>query len=329
MNRIRRGAVLIITVGLLALIATLFLAFVARVRLEGAAAQQVSRRCQASIMLVAACTYIQETSRLGWEVDAAHREAFGWVDVRSGQVGPLVNLGHEAPRPVFPVAAGGAADGSDVLRVDTDGDGVPDRPQWPAVGSFCRAPMHRWTRPPWAISTDVAPNAVETDPLSPRFGHPLLNRPDPLPLAADWAGFRGGDARPEPLSQGRAWFRLYRDGPATFIVTVGAGATEGFRSWGEVVAAHATGRFGGDASDSSWFDLLRDEELRLWYRVEWSPAVGGGEWRLFAQNGAHEEWTEQPRWRSLGSIPFPGAHGVNHGGTIQWVQRLRSPPLNW
>jgi hypothetical protein len=106
----RQGTILIIVAGVSALLAALALAFLARMRSDTEESQYLLQHAQAKIMLAAACNYVQETSRLGWDrypfptaanpsppapstptVDGLniHEEAFGWVDVRTGETGPL------------------------------------------------------------------------------------------------------------------------------------------------------------------------------------------------------------------------------------------------
>src|SRR5688572_33473510 len=99
----RRGTILIIVAGISALLASLALTFLVRNRSDAEETQATIREVQARIMLVAACNYIQEGSRLGWDqypsTPAAtndvfptgssaaasvpvHEETFGWLDVR-------------------------------------------------------------------------------------------------------------------------------------------------------------------------------------------------------------------------------------------------------
>ena len=50
---------------------------------------------QARVMLGGALSYIGETARLGWDDPATpeHEEAYGWIDVRDGSVGPRDHTG--------------------------------------------------------------------------------------------------------------------------------------------------------------------------------------------------------------------------------------------
>jgi hypothetical protein len=79
----RRGALLIVVVGLCALMAALAFSFLVRMRSDAEEAQRLSQDIQARAMLSAALMYVQETSRLGWK-----GETFGWRDVRDGMAGP-------------------------------------------------------------------------------------------------------------------------------------------------------------------------------------------------------------------------------------------------
>jgi hypothetical protein len=91
----RSGTVLIVVAGICALLAGLTLTFIARTRSSVAETNAFEAGIQARIMLVAACSYVCESSRIGYEPlnnDPAngphHVEAFGWIDVRDGSVGP-------------------------------------------------------------------------------------------------------------------------------------------------------------------------------------------------------------------------------------------------
>lgn len=120
-------------------------------------------------------------------------------------------------------------------------------------------------------------------------------KPDPSPVALSLAEYNAGD--PAPRSGRAAWFRVYRetaadhngdnypfydtvnlngdanapDNGSVFIVTCGAGTTQGFRSWSEVEtelgAVNATHVFG---DETAFWDRRRDESV-LWFRVEWTP----------------------------------------------------------
>lgn len=121
-------------------------------------------------------------------------------------------------------------------------------------------------------------------------------RPDPAPVAATLAEFNAGDSRPRAGSNRAAWFRVYRELPSdhdgngvpwydtvnlngdsatppngsVFIITCGAGGTQGFRDWNEVVAdLGSTGASEVFYDEATFWDIRRDETL-LWYRAEWT-----------------------------------------------------------
>jgi len=64
----RRGAILIIVAGLAVLLAGLALTFLIRLRADAEESAATVREVQSRIMLVVACTYIQEAARLGWDL---------------------------------------------------------------------------------------------------------------------------------------------------------------------------------------------------------------------------------------------------------------------
>nr|MDA3963021.1 hypothetical protein [Planctomycetota bacterium] len=173
-------------------------------------------------------------------------------------------------------------------------------------------------------------------------GLPLLLKPDPTPAIAPtasthqqrWADHAAGDPEPVVGSLNRAWFRLLRDGPATFVVTVGAGGSAGYRSWNEVLAdgTAARERFG---NNQDFFEQQLAEDLRLWYRVEWSPAVAVDHQVLKGSVQGFGSWASSGlvvKYDSYGTDRFIAtgrARMINQGGTIAWIQRLRTPPLDW
>ncbi len=339
----RRGVVLILAVGLSAMLAGLALAFIARTRIDANEMSGVLRLTQARMMLSAACAYVLEAGRLGYDrsdtftrLDNSvrspwssvypatpdptnalyHEEAFGWVDVRDGQIGPKT-LDYDndgSPDPLF----------NDAKVLPRRRSGPAVYPAWPAIGSICRAPMAVLTRPPFALVPATTPNPINQDTTAWDFGVPLLRNADGAPslspelpasatLADRWQDWMHGDPTIRVGGAQGAWFRLYRDSPATFIVTVGCGGTLGYRDWDEVEAANADARFGYDAL---LFRQLIEEEVRLWYRIEWSPAI--------AANGPpYGGWlrpgTARPKWSST----------INQAGTISLIQRLRMQPREW
>ncbi|HYE05051.1 MAG TPA: hypothetical protein VEL07_05945 [Planctomycetota bacterium] len=299
---------LILVAGVAAILAALAIAFLGRMREDAAESRMITREAQARIMLVAACSYLREASRLGYDDPATptvHEEAFGWVDVRDGTDGPKT-------------------------REDASSNAFP-------VGSVARCPMHLWTRTRFAISTAACANPI-ADESSPDFGRPYLRNPDPRPAvdngwpgsvdAARWDDFARGDPRPRPTSVGMAWFRVKRIASSRFVVACGGGGTEGWRDWNEVAAAgpDAIARFG----HREVFDALRDDEPRLWYRVEWSPAVSDNMYQLL-ENRIH---IDHYAWRAFNASQDFGdgrsqAMNRNPVGTIRWIQRLAGEPADW
>lgn len=364
----RRGSLLILVAGLTALLASLALAFMVRTRTESEAMLGVVRDAQARMMLAAGVSYIQETSRLGWDdptTSSTHDEAYGWVDVRGGVRDLDVFRSTYGREPTtaeslrFPIGPRTQADfldegGNSVVG----GDGIYDRawsegggsPVWPAIGGVARADVYAMERPPWSVSIDATPNVIQQDRTQPDFGLPLLRFPDPMPAfgpdmpgadmvardnvsdrmtsvaqvgpdlvkstaakSARFALWRTGDPTPRAESLNKSWFRVLRDGPATFVVTCGSGASHGFRSWAEVTAAGQDAFFG----TVDFFRDIRATEVILWYRVEWSPAVIHS-----GTSNSKPTASYRPDW-----LRFRGS--ANQGGTIQYIQRLRHEPAVW
>jgi hypothetical protein len=320
----RQGTILIIVAGLSALMASLALAFLARQRSSQQETIWYEQDIQARLMLTAACSYIAEAARIGYDTStgANHIEAFGWIDVRDGSVGPNTR----GPRAADIVPLHDAA-----RLVEAWGTGGNDRPAWPALKSVARCPMHVLERPPFAIRLNATPNAMVSDESDPVFGRPYLKNPDPQPQADTRADFMSADRRIRQASADRAWFRVYREGPATFLITCGAGGTRGWRDWAEVqgAGADAMAEFG----DESFFDTLRNQETRLWYRVEWSPAIATGEVHNIKNawnSGNEDHYVSYPMNTSNSAInPRSQAQPRNLGGTFRYIQRLRMPPTWW
>ncbi|HYE04479.1 MAG TPA: hypothetical protein VEL07_03055 [Planctomycetota bacterium] len=316
----RHGTVLIAVAGLAAILMSLAVAFLARMRTDADEAREIVADAQARIMLVAACQYVQETARIGWDDPATpeHEECCGWIDVRDGAPGPKTLGDRDPARP------------ENDHPLDRWGDRVyrRDADVWPNIGGVMRAPVHRLHRPPSAILPIAARNPIVQDPTSPDFGMPYLRRPDPVPAAADPAGWQEGDLEPVTVSAGRSWFRLLRLAPARFLVTCGAGATQGFRDWSEVEAAGAQGQFG----DAAAFADVAQQDRRMWYVIEWSASCGDT-YGLYNNHGGGERAREHYRWRPFNASMDGDGIGQsldrNLGGTIRWVQRLDAEPAAW
>ena len=357
----RRGTVLILVAGISALLASLALTFLARMRSDVEESALVLQHAQAKIMLAAACNYVQEASRIGYDryrdLGAGatppnvgkrgdlpsypiHEEAFGWVDVRNGENGPLDREG----KPFFP---------------DSTDPTVTRTAKWPGVGGHVRCPMYRMKIPPYAVKLTAAPNAMVSDnAASADYCYPLLRYPDPMPVEnnkwsiatrmqpshpmkplsdteRDW--MRGayrkhadGDTAEVPGTNGRAWFRVYRDGPGTFIVTCGAGGTFGFKNWQEILSENADGTFLNQAV----FESIRNSETRLWYRIEWTAAVLETSYHNLHHEVArdHEHYLTWPpnsghTWSDTSRPTQTWTR--NPVGTIRWIQRLISEPTNY
>lgn len=353
----RCGTVLIIVAGLSGLLASIALAFLARIQNNGAGDQEVLQEAQARIMLVAACNYIQEASRIGWEdkryQGAFHAETYGWIDVRDGQMGPKYNSS------------------SDIITTGNKIDETPYQDKtgmaqalFP-IGVARRFSMHRQIRPPYAIQNRVCYNPIVTDRNHPDYSNlkAYLRYPDPQPavdngygtpsnrkpqgeieskssafLNAQFKIWAQGDITPRPETVGIAWFRLLRE-PAgsVFVVTCGAGSSMGWRSWKELMSIDpefARNYFGNEAG----FLAAQQQEVRHFYRVEWSAAVTANDNNvLFHPNEYIDNYRLYPvnmgqaLANTILDLEEQGSQFYTHnlGGTIQWVQRLREEPANW
>ncbi len=308
----RSGAILLVVSALTAIGCALMLALVVRVRSDAEESALVRGDAQARIMLVAACHYVQETSRLGWDDPDTpqHEECAGWIDARDGTPGPKT-LGE--------LVAGPFNDHPD----DRDGNRVYRRgsARWPDVGGVARCPMAVWQRTRWAVLPAIR-NPIVADPAHPDFGIAYLANPDPVPLADDHAAFAAGDARTRPGTDGRAWFRVLRIAPARFLVTSGAGASAGFRDWNEVEDAGATEVF----ADRGAFTRIRDAETRHWWLIEWSASSGDS---YMVTRGMRQQ--DNYCWH-----PYNASHEDlgqtmyrNPVGSIRWIQHLDREPAAW
>jgi hypothetical protein len=328
MNAASRGSVLILVAGISAMLMSMTFAFIMQVRTHSEDSRLFTQEVQARAMLTAALQYIQETSRLGWDDPAAsgtfvddveHEDAFGWIDVRDGKAGPRVRDGR------FPTGTGS----HDALG---NGEYFP----W-AGGKAARCPMYRMARPPFAIKATTVANPIRTDDLGlPWKDMVNYTVPDPQPVGS-WNEFVTADRTPDPATDGRSWFRVYRKsitaldpdspstytGPAVFVITCGAGASHGFRDWAEVVTAGAVDRFGSQAE----FEEIRRTETVYWFEAEWNPAVD-------AHRFYHYMWGWcylQSQADHVGTPIYNGWYGYSHwpGGTFSYIQRLFSEPTNW
>ena len=345
-----------------ALLASLALAFLSRMRTDAEESSLVLREAQAHIMLLAGCNYVMETSRLGWQANPGaaltgaeaadgwpngfagtpqYPEGFGWVDVRDGRWGPRDQYGNLVTLP--PAGSPSGTPGVVPKWIDLR---IPraDRPSM--IGT-----MYVERLPPFAIRPLVAPNAIAT--TGAKAGMPYANNRDPLPAIdpnADLNRWRNGDTRRDPTAMAASWFRVYRDGlanpgppggpgpgpspsdyaiaPATFIITCGAGDSLGFKTWKEVQDNGATDMFN---NDQVYFEsVVLPNENYLWYRVEWNASVGSSDYQNI-QNEWGDRRIDGYLQRPLNRSQESRCQGrmVNMVGTISFVQRLRERPDFW
>ncbi|MBA3847646.1 MAG: hypothetical protein H0X45_13520 [Planctomycetes bacterium] len=302
----RRGALLVVVAGLCSLLAVLAFAFLMRMRSDAEEAGRLSQDIQARVMLSSALMYVQETSRIGWGV-----ETYGWRDVRDGLPGPRGFDGY------WPVKV--------ATLINDDGRGSSTTATFPAIaGRAARLPMYVMRTPPFAIKSAMALNAVPTDLASLALPwDQLVNYtvPDPQPVLELRSDFIEGDIRPLAGGTSRSWFRVYRLDVAKFIVTCGAGASQGYRDWDEVVLDENEAVFGTRQD----FLAIRASETVLWYEAAWSDHVTGntfmhGHYGRFSQRYFNHPDTghaaEQPNMRQF-------------AGTFSYIQRRFDQPDAW
>lgn len=331
----RSGTVLIIVAGISALLMSLTLAYLMNMRADMEESELVVREAQARIVLIAGLQYIQEASRLGWDdkTTPEHEEAFGWVDVRDGRAGPRDKYGN-------------------ALFNETGTD-------FPAIGGkAARFPLHMLEQPPFALTTDFTYNPAPQNETLKWSELVNYDKADPQPAAKTWEKFRDGDPRQRVESVGKSWFRVYREKnttsatpqpsdfvePATFTITCGAGGTYGFRDYQEAVDAGEQDLFRGDPQ---YFAMIRAQERILWFRTEWTPAVGGSEMGIRLE----PELNPAPDKRRSGFLDLPKINidaykdyykstplqnatqqwwvNRNPVGSILWIQRLEREPAEW
>ncbi|HEX3132169.1 MAG TPA: hypothetical protein VHX44_01150, partial [Planctomycetota bacterium] len=273
----RSGTILIIVSGISALLASLALTFLVQMRSDLGESQLVVKEARARLMLIAACDYVMESSRLGWsDAPGDPTEGFGWIDVRDGSVGPKNQAGMRV--------------GGGVVRwIDLD---LP-----PATRPAARCPMFVERRPPFAVMPTMAPNPIPT--AGADLGKALCLKPDPLPAVnaqTQWDDWVNGERTADPQATCETWFRVYRDGAATFTVTCGAGGTQGFRSWAEVTAAGANAVFN---NDPAFFATLRNDEVIRWYRIAWSAAVASSDYQHLQNEGHLDNGSDHYTQRAM------------------------------
>jgi hypothetical protein len=352
----RRGTVLIIVSGIAGLLSALTVVFLITVRSDLDDVTILVQEGQARLMLSSACSYIQEASRIGWDFPSAavspdggtqseYCEAFGWIDVRDGELGPRVNTAPNAaigysdntspPAKTF-TSPSKVSLGTHVSPPDYLQAGAGNFP----IGVARRFPMYVMTQPPYAIQLTVDYNPVLQAPNSDN-GVSYLRYPDPQPVTvngypgtvsdANFASWCTGNRTPRENSYGMSWFRLVREpSGSVFTVTCGAGATMGYRTWPEVQAdgPAAMQLFN---NDQTLFNSLSDDEYRSWYRVEWSPATATTEMNYLLEGQEYMFILDTHTMVSGGAINgySGGEMAPNMGGTIQWIQRLAMEPPYW
>jgi hypothetical protein len=189
-----------------------------------------------------------------------------------------------------------------------------------------------WKRTKFATSLTVCYNPIETaNTASASYLLPHIKNPDPLPAGGTtWIDHARGDASPRVESTGMSWFRVLREGPSTFLITCGAGSTQGFRSYQE---ASLQGKSDLFDNDPGYFATLAANEVRYWYRVEWSASSAEPtyHWQLHHSTQSTDSYLQWPvnasQSRSYGtrSPPFD----KNQTGTLRWIMRLREEPTFW
>ena len=349
----RQGTILIIVAGLSALLAGLTLAFIAKNHSESEETRIALNDAQARLMLVAACNYIQECSRIGWDryprlpaipgappgpplspplptetndvfpgggggqTVSVHEETFGWIDVRDGSIGPKPLVTQ-----TFDQFFG--------VHTLMDWTGASRR-CWPAIDGIARCPMYVRKKPSYSTALTVCYNPISTDSSDPNYLMPYLRNPDPKPPDnPSWNEFVTGDATPITHTANKSWFRVLREGPSTFLITCGAGGTQGFHNYQEAVSQEMAAQFNNDAR---YFETLATQEIRLWYRVEWSAAAAEGtyHWQLHhtqENEDSYFQWAvNASSTKSFGNRS--PASDKNMGGTFRWIMRLRNEPTNW
>jgi len=324
----RTGTVLIVVAGISALLMSVTMAYLMNMRADLEESELVVREAQARLVLIAGLQYIQEASRLGWDRTPTsgfppglgtpeHEEAFGWTDVRDGSAGPK----------------------------DKNGDLLYDisSNRFPCIGGkAARFEFHALEQPSYAIKPTFAPNPAPMDASLDWKDLVNFKYADPQPAAADWPTFEVGRNQTRPESVGRSWMRIYRDKnpplgavslnpedpttavePATFTITCGAGATRGWKTFDDAALAGEGDQFN---NDRAYFAMLRAQERILWFRCEWTSAVGGSGMGVKVTDGS---WNlPSINQESYGGV---GTWWVNRNlvGSILWIQRLEHEPTNW
>lgn len=326
--RPRQGTVLIVVAGISALLMSVAVAYLINMRSDLEETALLQRETQARLVLIAGLQYIQEASRLGWDKKdtTIHEEGFGWADIRDGSAGPK------------------DVDGKLLYTPD------PLTPRFPEIGGkAARFPLYVMERPPFALAMNFTYNPA---PMDGTLGWDRLvnyTKPDPLPAKTTWREFAEGNTAARRNSLGMSWMRIYREKnvrgrppvePATFIITCGAGATEGFRTYQD---AYDEGKSGLFNHDPAFFALLRSQESVLWFRTQWTSAVGGSSMGIRMQNGLVElpELNKESYFKAgtTGYDIYEGTAAANREhhwwvnrnplGSFLYIERLQDEPTEW
>jgi hypothetical protein len=249
----KRGAVLIIVVGLVAMLLVLASVFLARMRSDAQEIRPVLQEAQCRLALTAACQYLQESSRIGWgarNADGSFQETFGWTDVRgfpdnagsattaldkNGGATTWNPAGDQWIGPAGPRIASGSAAGTIAKPAWWDVGTYPTLPplttrHWPYPGTATRCDLSPWRQPPCAVSPAAAGNPVFLADANWDRKQALITAwtngagaCDVQPQAAtftEWlTGSRittAGMSRPDLLPEAAflGWFRVYREDAA-------------------------------------------------------------------------------------------------------------------
>ncbi len=313
-NRCRSGTVLIVVVGLSVVMISISLTFFTLMRSDVRESQTLVQEAQARLTLIAALHYIQEASRLGYDDSKTpeHEEAYGWADIRDGSPGPKDQNG----KPLYKVGSG----------------------KFPDIGGeAARFPLYVMEQPPFAIKNTYTYNPAPIDPSMSWSDLVNQKNPDPQPASRNWVDFALGKPLPKRDTVGICWFRIYREKndrnnhvePATFTIACGAGGTHGYKNFQDAVNDNQGHLF---QNDPYYFNRLRAEERILWFRCEWTSAVGGsGTGIRMADGNINLPEVNLDSYKNYYG-KSPRQHwwlNRNFLGSILWIQRLEYEPTNW
>ncbi|MDA3963067.1 MAG: hypothetical protein PF961_19960 [Planctomycetota bacterium] len=354
----RRGAILILVVGISVLILGVTVSFVSLVRSEARTSTTIIDDIQARAMLDAALCYVAETSRIGWgtvdlrQTTAASgvlwTETMGWNDVRNGRPGPFpLRLRHT----------------SGTIEEDPQELAVSAMPtalkalhgtEWPAMGSVMRADCHVLTRSPFAVSaapgnTHDATYTGDTQRRSvvhtnkhgawqrsalAETTFAALPNPDPapavLPSSATWkTDWRQGDDTPRATSARRAWFRVHRETAAQHDGTAGNYSANGLTDWYDTIDLN------GDASNGAVFVITAGCGPTLGFRdfAEAQAVLGASTATALFGNATHFtelRLGETILWYRAEWTPATGGGGAPRGAlTASSSETERRRPVNF